>query len=742
MNRIGKLKRARLLVLVTVLFCVLFGSFSATASATEPKNLGEIIKFFFAKQAEDPKFTNFSTYSAADKLELEKAMGALEWFDTNYAGRAAGDFASHYGLTGLDMPAKATIADYVTALDDGTAAIPDFGPTTLLAGGETADAAAGTLGFAGIADALAVVPTVALGAAAFSAGWAIGGGAREVIMEAWSTPEELSATEPTFSLGLATGEQQWMRVKEDGTVGIGGFMCSTWGSAFREAEFHNCGTEKMNGKIVTSGPPYEAGPLGGAEKTHLELGETRYVLTFRQDELEGLTGQVYWDAAGYELNTLESKNWHFGEPTTEEAEKGCETIPFTPNPRIAGWPPNLEKMKLELGVPQVNECTPYKENFLGEREYAEPNRITGRVAVVTRDPSEMPVKFPHAGRPCPTGHTCPSITPAELPAIGDVKKQAEEKLPGTTKNPHHHAEETICHYIKCTSSPEPLPGTLTVPSCTGLTGEACLSKLLEAGFTNVELDPLDWKTAVLTKPALAEIETSPAEGAVVETTTKIKVIANPSEEDMPVFIPIHLPGGEPLEHYKKRIEEEGWTNNEPYTLPDPSIDTSVGPGDVSRTSPDDKTREDPSKKSATKVIIVTNPDTAPPAEPGKSIGPPSEPGIKFPNFGVLCKGFPFGVPCWLAKTIEGWSSTPKAPVWHLELSIKGKEINFTFDLAKLEAIMIKVRIALVILSTIGLVLLFYNFAKGGSPPSGSGTGDGNPMGYGEPGGPGAEQEFN
>jgi hypothetical protein len=75
------------------------------------------------------------------------------------------------------------------------------------------------------------------------------------------------------------------------------------------------------------------------------------------------------------------------------------------------------------------------------------------------------------------------------------------------------------------------------------------------------------------------------------------------------------------------------------------------------------------------------------------------------------------------KTIEGWSATPKAPEWGLEeFSIKGKKVSGSkFHLSQLEPIMEKVRPAILIFVTIGIVLLFYKFAKGGGPEGGSGT---------------------
>ena len=194
---------------------------------------------------------------------------------------------------------------------------------------------------------------------------------------------------------------------------------------------------------------------------------------------------------------------------------------------------------------------------------------------------------------------------------------------------------------------------------------------------------------------------------------------NPHELPNPVWpvVPNYAPN-ELGTLYKTQVESVGFTDVEITTVPEIDIDTSVGPDDVVTVVPSVGTAADPS----TKVDIAVNPADAPVPEGKKSVlSGPTEPGFKFPDFGVLCKGFPFGVPCWLAKTVESWSVTGKAP----ELGTEEIEIDHRkippglFDLSHLEPEMEIIRPAMVIFATIGLVLLFYKFAKGGSAPSGS-----------------------
>jgi hypothetical protein len=189
-----------------------------------------------------------------------------------------------------------------------------------------------------------------------------------------------------------------------------------------------------------------------------------------------------------------------------------------------------------------------------------------------------------------------------------------------------------------------------------------------------------------------------------------------AEEEQELEIPAPLPL-ETGADYKTELEDDGFMDITVNTLPESAEDPSTGPEGAAYSVPASGTWVVPE----THITVEQNPDTAPvPAEAGRGIEGPSEPGIKLPSFPVLCRGFPFGVPCWLMQTIEGWSSSAVAPEWGIEnLEIDGHHITGKFKLSQLEPIMEKVRPAMVIFATIGLVLLFYGFAKGGGPPSGS-----------------------
>jgi hypothetical protein len=211
-------------------------------------------------------------------------------------------------------------------------------------------------------------------------------------------------------------------------------------------------------------------------------------------------------------------------------------------------------------------------------------------------------------------------------------------------------------------------------------------------------------------------EIAPARKWITEHSPHtVKEVTKSKEENEELEIPEPAPNEKATE-YKTRVEEVGFTDVTVSTVPEDATNPDVGPEGVASVSPSPGTEAQPS----THVTVEANPSDAPaPGEPSTGIGGPTLPGIKLPNFGVLCKGFPFGVPCWLIETIEGWSASAVAPEWGIEnLEIDGHHITAKFDLAKLEPIMEKVRPAMILFATIGLVLLFYSFAKGGGPPSG------------------------
>lgn len=236
---------------------------------------------------------------------------------------------------------------------------------------------------------------------------------------------------------------------------------------------------------------------------------------------------------------------------------------------------------------------------------------------------------------------------------------------------------------------------------------------------------------VLPKTRTAEaLQENPVREVIIPSPAAEKEEVEKNHDAEKKLIPESYPG-ETAKQYQKRLEGLGFTNVTVSEVGELNENPNVGPSGVADVSPTPGTQAE----TDTSIKISENPANAP--EPGgkeehggeshTGVGPPTLPGFHFPDFGVLCKGFPFGVPCWLAETISSWSATSKAPVLGIEEWEVGigsgpkKTINATFDFSKLEPIMEKVRPAMIAFATIGLVLLFFSFAKGGGPPSGSGT---------------------
>lgn len=223
----------------------------------------------------------------------------------------------------------------------------------------------------------------------------------------------------------------------------------------------------------------------------------------------------------------------------------------------------------------------------------------------------------------------------------------------------------------------------------------------------------------VTQPGTTIIEVAKESPETGTEPTEETEIPEPSRE---AEIP-QVEQNELATHYVSRVETAGFTNVSVNTIPESQIDTSVGPLSVTAVSPAPGTRT----KVGTLVTVDQNPADAPIVEPpGEKLGGPTLPGFKLPHLGVLCEGFPFGVPCWLWATIESWSTTKEAPEWGLNgITIDGHELTgANFKLSKLEPIMEKVRPAMIAFATIGIVLLFFSFAKGGGPPSGGGSDSG------------------
>jgi hypothetical protein len=192
-----------------------------------------------------------------------------------------------------------------------------------------------------------------------------------------------------------------------------------------------------------------------------------------------------------------------------------------------------------------------------------------------------------------------------------------------------------------------------------------------------------------------------------------KVIPNPLWPEIPLPTP-----SEVGTHYVTRLHELGFPNVVERVLEATQANPHVGPEGVAYTSPAEGSRVAPE----TVIIVEVNPPDAPaPIGGGGGFGV-NIPELKLPKLGVLCHNFPFGVPCWLIEEFSAWSATATNPTFTIgAFKVRSTTIGpASVKLESLEPIMSKVRPFMVLFSTIGLVILFYNFAIGGGAPSGGG----------------------
>ncbi len=256
-------------------------------------------------------------------------------------------------------------------------------------------------------------------------------------------------------------------------------------------------------------------------------------------------------------------------------------------------------------------------------------------------------------------------------------------------------------------------------------------KSLEHGVGRVapgHLNPLSPVKTPISVPEPAEVP-APARHFVIEHAKEeagkpvVTPIEEPGPEEKTIPSPLdpEVPTPKPLElgtDYKTEVETAGFTDVEVKEVAESATDFSVGPSEVVGVDPAPGTRAAPS----TKVDISINPADAPPPTPAPSIPGVTSPGLKMPDFGVLCTNFPFGVPCWLVEEFSRWSTTSVVPKWTIPLEVPflGWKTELKLDLSFLEPAMEIIRPLLALMATIGLVVMFFHFALGGTgaPPGG------------------------
>lgn len=332
-----------------------------------------------------------------------------------------------------------------------------------------------------------------------------------------------------------------------------------------------------------------------------------------------------------------------------------------------------------------------------------------------------------------TQHTITRIEQYEVNEYGFCKSgifKAEQKFgyasPECDPYELHEGKTMIEEWLEGTEVTCP---PLGIPSVAPLSGTVQSSNEAHGKPKTPEAAP-----AVIPKPGLPKPGHAYIPNTVIERYTEIepsrkywkehapKTLEELSKEERESRRELVIPPfnkDELAVEYARQLEAEGFSNVNIKVVTESAENVEQGPEDVARVAPAPGTKAEPT----TRVEVDENPADSPaPGEGPGGIGPPTLPGFKIPSFGVLCEGFPFGVPCWLVKAIEKWSSSAVAPEWGIEeMTILGHKIpEAKFKLSHLEPIMTPVRVAMVFFCTFGVLFLFYSFAKGGGPSTGTG----------------------
>jgi len=261
-------------------------------------------------------------------------------------------------------------------------------------------------------------------------------------------------------------------------------------------------------------------------------------------------------------------------------------------------------------------------------------------------------------------------------------------------------------------SSDPTVNTATVPSCSGDSYTACITKLEDAGFMTHTRTTRTFTGADVEQPADAVLDWNP-KGSNVETTATITVDTNPPPATMPLVLP--APGvNETYATYTARLQALGYLGTVTRVdLSDTSSDPTHGPSAVTTTSPASGTRVLPSSD----LTVRVNPETAPEVAGSGGTGNPAIHVINLAPLNVagLCDNFPFGVPCWLYDVMSSWVvGTPDPPSWEIPFPFVAAADRPSIDLADWDAWAPQLRALILLVAAVGIALKFYALATGQS----------------------------
>jgi hypothetical protein len=680
-------------------------------AAASSKSVGEDVGQVDTDLKSNATLSNFSTFSSEHQQQDQMGIAFLGWVEKMYTGQ-------NRLLSQLDAGINdAAIEALAGELTTGEAGV---------AGGGVLDGAFG-------AEALDVATTAGWVSTTSVVGLAL------IPIGGLLAYEDIVTGTNRVTTALYSGTEDQAKIEEEGGVGAEGLR---W---VHYPAMGSCPGEKRLPECLFA---YYSARYGGPSSAEHELKEVEHVNTGLYELGGSVQPPVEPFGSWYFMQVKVGGIWYQGSEgnTTGSTPSMLEVGPWNwvayesggcGYPTVAGWPTNLRHVATTIlsNIHAVGECEP--EYYVHRYVYS---------AVGIRAPSRMHIGLPHVTTEAAVtklkeeGHTVISQTGknTETGHAPEVAKKVDEKL---KEKGQRRLEEGACHWMECekqSHSAEPettpyepplpakeegvspsLPGLVIVPTCTfvEISGAACVETLKEHGFTKTKIEELGWEHAVITKPPLTTIRTSPAEGTEVETATEVNVIENPDSEHFPVAVPAIGYGHETATEYKARIEGEGWSKVEVKTLTEAATDPHIGPNQASYTVPAAGDETAPGK--ATDITVEANPSTAPAPEGGGGISGPTIPPLKFLEVPTPCDKFPFGVPCWLAARMIEMATSTRAPKFGIPLEGHVMHVNFEEADKEMEI----VRAVEAVLGTIGVVLMFGAFASSSAGSSGGGGDD-------------------
>lgn len=254
------------------------------------------------------------------------------------------------------------------------------------------------------------------------------------------------------------------------------------------------------------------------------------------------------------------------------------------------------------------------------------------------------------------------------------------------------------HEFDPVNNPDPIAEVKALPSCIGLSYNACLTALQAAGFGAIETQTRDFAHAVPLPQAQAQqvLAQNPAAGSQVSTAATVLLDVNPDDDAMPRLVPTFGPR-ETHQGYETKLTGLGLTLD-PLINDQEHGDPLRGPDEVTTTNPAPGTRVPKGDPVTTRI---NPPDWPDPAGFGGGCDPANVRPFDLTPLQVgLGNAFPFGVFGWIGATLGDWVQTPVAPVFHLKIN---ERIDWNVDMAVFEPAMAYARPAMLIVSMLGVV---------------------------------------